>query len=237
MWCDVTIPARALGGVNEYVWLSKRSPSFAYGLEVGSSGFLHYQCKVFVPYDAKTVTAMKLFYPFHWEESRSKEKDYVYKDGCYFDSDMSVSLELTQPQRAIQQFWIAEGDNSRSVCCIVDTTGCTGKSWYSMFLEDMCLAVRVPQMPADKIAGFLIDQPKYGRYVFDLTKIDGKKRKYVDELMSVIEELKNGQIADWRYKGRRWRYKLGKPVMVLVLCNRLPKSDSLSNDRWKTLYV
>lgn len=237
MWFDVTIPARALGGVNEYEWLSKRSPHFAYGLETGSTGYIHYQCKIWVPLDLKSVHATGYFAPFHFEQSRTEEKDYVYKDGCYFDTDMSCSITFDKRQMALQQFWIAEGDNTRSVCCVVDTTGCTGKSWYGMALEDLCLAVRVPQMPVDKISGFLIDQPKYGRYVFDLTRIDGRNKKYLNELMSVIEELKNGQIADWRYKGRRWRYRLGKSVMVLVLCNNLPKSDCLSHDRWKTLYV
>lgn len=235
-WFDVTIPARALGGMNEYEWLCKRSTDFAYGLEVGSTGFIHYQCKVFIPFDTKTVIANKWFYPFHFEESRSSEKDYVYKDGCYFDTDMCASIDLTAPQVALQEFWITEGDNTRSVCCVVDQTGCTGKSWYGMSLEDLKLAVRVPQMPYDKISGFLMDQPKYGRYVFDLTRVAGKK-KDLDELFSVIEELKNGQISDWRYKGRRWRYKLGKSIMVLVLCNSLPKATTLSQDRWKVIYT
>lgn len=235
-WFDVTIPARALGGMNEYEWLCKRSPDFAYGLEVGSTGFIHYQCKVFVPFDTKTVIASKLFYPFHFEESRSNEKDYVYKDGCYFDTNMCPSIDLTEAQQTLQQFWITEGDNTRSVCCVVDQTGCTGKSWYGMSLEDLNLAVRVPQMPYDKISGFLMDQPKYGRYVFDLTRVAGKK-KDLDELFSVIEELKNGQISDWRYKGRRWRYKLGKSIMILVLCNSIPVAQTLSQDRWKIIYT
>lgn len=237
MWFDVTIPARALDGENEYNWLNARSPHFAYGLETGSTGFIHYQCKIWLPLDLKGVFMTGILSPFHVEQSRSQEKDYVYKDGCYFDTEMSSDVELTDAQRELQEFWITEGDNTRSVCCVVDQTGCTGKSWFSMAMEDLCLAVRVPQMPYDKISGFLMDQPKYGRYVFDLTKVAGKNKKALDELFSVIEELKNGQICDWRYKGRRWKYKLGKPIMVLVLCNDLPKSETLSRDRWKIIYT
>lgn len=236
MWFDVTIPARGLGGENEYCWLLARSSHFAYGLEVGSTGYIHYQCKIWLPLDFKGVMMTGILAPFHVEPSRAEEKDYVYKDGCYFDSEMSASVSLNAVQENLTKFWISEGDNSRSVCCVVDTTGCTGKSWYSMIMEDLKIAVRVPQMPYEKIAGFLMDQPKYGRYIFDLTKVAGK-RKDLDELFSVIEELKNGQISDWRYKGRRWRYKLGHPVMVLVLCNTLPKSETLSKDRWKVIYT
>lgn len=236
MWFDVTIPARGLGGMNEYVWLSQRSVAFSYGLEVGASGYLHYQCKVWLPCDLNGVLQTGILAPFHVEQSRSDAPDYVYKDGCYFNTEMGSKVYPTDLQFDLQEFWISEGDNCRSVCCVVDSTGCTGKSWYSVWLEEMKLAVRVPQMPYDKIAGFLMDQPKYGRYVFDLTKVAGKK-KDMDELFSVIEELKNGQISDWRYRGRRWKYQLGKPVMVLVLCNSLPKSEVLSKDRWKIIYT
>ncbi len=208
---------------------------YAYGVEKGAGGYMHYQCKAELAMSMKDAFVYFSMLKIHVEESRNDAFDYVYKDGCYYDSQMCGCPDWTPTQETLIGYWLSEGDNDRSVCVVVDTTGCSGKTFLSRSLEDMCLAVRVPMVPHDKISGFLIDQPKYGRYVFDLTKVNGKRE--TTELMSQIEELKNGQIVDWRYHGRRWKYDIGKPVMVLILCNVEPDHSLLSKDRWKVIYI
>lgn len=208
---------------------------YAYGVEKGECGYLHYQCKAVLGMKMEDAFAYFSMLKIHVEESRNDAFDYVYKDGCYYDSWMCECPSWTGIQETLIEYWLTEGNNDRKVCVVVDTTGCSGKTYLSRSLENMCLAVRVPMVPHDKISGFLIDQPKYGAYVFDLTKVNGKKD--TQELMSQIEELKNGQIVDWRYKGRRWNYDLGKNIMVLILCNVEPDHSLLSKDRWSVLYI
>lgn len=208
---------------------------YAYGVEKGAGGYWHYQCKAVLNMKMEDAFMYFSMLKIHVEESRNAEFDYVYKDGCYYDSEMCECPSWTGIQKTLIEYWLTEGNNDRKVCVVVDTTGCSGKTYLSRSLEDMCIAVRVPMVPHDKISGFLIDQPKYGRYVFDLTKVNGKKDS--QELMSQIEELKNGQIVDWRYRGRRWKYDIGKPIMVLILCNVEPDHSLLSNDRWSVLYI
>lgn len=208
---------------------------YAYGVEKGAGGYLHYQCKAVLGINMEDAFMYFSINRIHVEESRNAEFDYIYKDGCYYDSEMCECPSWTGIQETLIEYWLREGDNDRKVCVVVDTTGCSGKTWLSRYLEDMKLAVRVPMVPHDKISGFLMDQPKFGRYVFDLTKVNGKKD--TQELMSQIEELKNGQIVDWRYHGRRWKYDIGKSVMVLILCNVEPDHSLLSKDRWSVLYI
>ncbi len=210
---------------------------YAYGVEKGAGGYMHYQCKAELAMSMKDAFMYFSMMKIHVEESRNAAFDYVYKDGCYYDSQMCECPSWTGIQETLIEYWLSEGDNDRSVCVVVDTTGCSGKTFLSRSLEDMGVAVRVPMIPFDKISGFLIDQPKYGRYVFDLTKVSSRNKKDANELMSQIEELKNGQIVDWRYKGRRWNYDIGKFVMVLILCNVEPDHSLLSKDRWKVIYI
>lgn len=235
MWFDVTIPARKMP-TDVYTWLACRTSNFAYGIEKApTTGMMHYQCKVNVPVAPEDSHVVRqLFAPFHVEVSRSEYKDYVYKDGCYFDTDMEATgIALNPVQETIVQAW--NDCTEREVFCVVDTTGCSGKTYLSRHLECLGIAVRVPQMPRDKIMGFLMSQPKYGRYIFDLTRVDGKKD--IDILMSAVEELKNGEIADWRYHGSRFRYPFGKNIQVMIMCNKEPEHYLLSKDRWAVIYI
>lgn len=235
---DFTVSARRLIDPVE-IWLPSlpNITRYAYAVERGAGGYLHYQCKADFAMPEKDILLMFQMLHVHVEISRSDAFDYIFKSGCYFCSWMEPCPDWTPAQWVLTQYFLSEGDNDRSVCCVVDQTGNTGKTYYSRALEDMCIAVRVPQIPADKVSGFLISQPKYGVYVFDLTKVTGRKTKFVEELMCQIEELKNGEIADWRYNGKRWRYGLGSTVKVLVLCNREPDHSYLSADRWKVIYT
>lgn len=233
---DFTVSARKLVKPIELFMSSLPNVvHYAYGIEKGAGGYMHYQCKAELTMSMKDAFLYFSMMNIHVEESRNVAFDYVYKDGCYYDSQMCGCPDWTPTQETLIEYWLSEGDNDRSVCVVVDTTGCSGKTFLSRSLEDMGIAVRVPMVPHDKISGFLIDQPKYGRYVFDLTKVNGKKD--TQELMSQIEELKNGQIVDWRYHGRRWKYDIGNSVMVLILCNVEPDHSLLSKDRWKVIYI
>lgn len=233
---DFTVSARKLVmPIELFMFNLPNVGHYAYGVEKGAGGYIHYQCKAQIAMSMKDAFTYFSFLKIHVEESRNAEFDYVYKDGCYYDSEMCECPSWTGIQETLIEYWLTEGDNDRSVCVVVDTTGCSGKTFLSRSLEDMCLAVRVPMVPHDKISGFLIDQPKYGRYVFDLTKVKGKND--TQELMSQIEELKNGQIVDWRYHGRRWKYDIGKSIMVLILCNVEPDHSLLSKDRWKVIFI
>ena len=69
------------------------------------------------------------------------------------------------------------------------------------------------------------------RLFIDITRNADQNRS---ELWAAIEQIKNGYLKDRRYT---YREKWIKPPTVFVFCNREPKWESLSIDRWDKIFL
>ena len=210
---------------------------FAFGKEIApSTGKEHFQIWLQTS-EEMNPQAVALFGANGYHVSKGTEYfDYVCKEDMepYFSwMDLGRWMDFT-PIQSLWETILLEQDD-RKISFIVDPVGCAGKTFFTKAMEDTLKAVRVPMMPPERIPGFLMNQPKLGRYIFDLTRVDGRKKKYLEELAGVMEELKNGYLCDWRYKGSMWRYD--RTVQVMVMCNELPNLSALSSDRWDIHYV
>ena len=223
--------------VREFLTHWPTSLRFAYGRETApSTGKQHFQIWLETSSEINALA-----YPFfgtngyHISEGTSYF-DYVCKEDLtpYFSWANYDKWENLTPLQSLWETILLEQDD-RKISFIVDPVGCAGKTFFTKAMEDTLQAVRVPMMPPERIPGFLMNQPKLGRYIFDLTRVDGRKRKYLEELAGVMEELKNGYLCDWRYKGSMWRYD--RSVQIMVMCNELPDLKALSSDRWDIHYV
>lgn len=118
--------------------------------------------------------------------------------------------------------------DERTINVLVDPTGKIGKGTLVAFLMYHDLAQRVPPInDATKLIGFCIDFPSRC-YIVDMPKALGKDK--LSGLWNAIEQLKDGELYDWRHKGRQ---KTIEQPNVWVFTNSMPDWSTMSVDRWR----
>lgn len=123
--------------------------------------------------------------------------------------------------------------DDRTVYCLVDKRGCSGKSFIAKWLDCHKQAIYIPQFESAKeLMRMCFGMPKRGCYIIDLPRATSMNGEHA--LYAGIEQLKTGLVYDDRYKYRRqW---IDSPH-VLVFTNREPDLSLLSADRWKILRI
>lgn len=119
--------------------------------------------------------------------------------------------------------------DTRSINVIVDPVGKTGKSSFTTWMAYYGHAKYMPTLfdTGMKIMGFAMDN-SHKTYFMDMPRAQPKNA--LRQLYSAIESLKDGQLYDWRYKGRQVTVN---PPAVWVFTNEFPKTNWLSADRWR----
>lgn len=170
--------------------------------------------------------------------------NYVTKEetrvaGPWSSDNYTVPPPLTRQLRAFLQYemrpWqqqlldIIKMEDDRSITCIVDRQGNSGKSIFTEYLEYNRLAIEIP--PSNKIADIsaaVIENTQSPAFVIDMPRALSKEK--LASFYAGIETIKNGYAFDHRYKFRKVRFN--RP-QVVVFTNQEPDYGLLSLDRWQ----
>lgn len=119
--------------------------------------------------------------------------------------------------------------DDRCVDVIVDPVGNQGKSALQAWLDFHNLGMNVPSFTEQTdMIPFVMSFPPSKAYLINMPKSQKKSR--LGGFYASVETLKDGNLFDTRYKGRR--LQIEKP-RVFVFTNQVPDVSLLSQDRWR----
>lgn len=126
--------------------------------------------------------------------------------------------------------------DKRKIISIIDNEGKKGKS---EFLKWICYnypkeCIKLSQASESQLRAAVIKCGPKRCYFLSLGRIDELNNK-MDNLMSIIEEIKNGHVMNTTYGTNR---SLIMPYPhVFIFSNKTLKYDSLSKDRWEVFEI
>lgn len=123
--------------------------------------------------------------------------------------------------------------DDRTIRWVYNPRGCIGKSLMCKWLEFNKKATAVPMGSAQQIKTYIIASGAARVYLIDLPRTRGKAEA-MEDIMSAIEEIKNGNIKSAMY-GKIQRLMMSPPH-VICFSNHPPPTSMASPDRWK-IYV
>jgi len=252
---DVTIPHEQYASWEDlHKKLVGWCSHFAFQLERGSSGYVHWQCRVQLIHKKTCVGLLSEVAPAihgHWSVTSNgihpgpKAFSYVMKEDSRQDGpwdDTSLIQEKPQLTRQLRNFmehefygWqktcydLAQVEDDRSINLIYDTYGNAGKSVFLEFLEYQGLAFEMPPLrQMEDIMEFAHSFPPQKCYIIDMPR--GMKKDKLADFYSGLESIKNGVTYDKRYVGKKRR--MDRP-QVFVFTNCLPCFSLMTMDRWQ----
>lgn len=202
------------------------------GMEIGDNGYEHWQIRLQVNKDFKTLKAE--WGPKAHIEEASDVWDYERKSGMFLSSADTPEVrnrrfgKLNWRQEAVIE--ALQGTNDREIVVWYDQKGKAGKSWLAGHLYETGEAYVVQAI--DSIKGMIQDvASEYIKHGWrPIVVIDIPRGwKWTTDLYVAIERIKDGLIKDPRYSSNTVHIC---GVKVLVTCNTMPKLDKLSDDRW-----
>jgi hypothetical protein len=121
--------------------------------------------------------------------------------------------------------------DARTIHWVNDSTGCSGKSLFTKYLcFNYPSCVKISFSTATQLRKSLARLGQRQMYVVDIPRTLGREDS-IDDLISVLEDLKNGHITSSMY-GEYDCLFMNAPH-VLIFSNTLPNVSRLSKDRWK----
>lgn len=143
-----------------------------------------------------------------------------------------IPRQVTQHQRLLP--WMEEameinrGWDDRYLRCVLDVTGCIGKSSWVAHMDSHGLGINVPPQndPRD-ISRMIMDQPPSRVYMIDIPRAMDKRK--MAAMYEALETMKNGYFYDDRFRFRkRWQ----DCPHLWIFTNNAPDLKMLSADRW-----
>ena len=254
---DFTVPALDLDHETLKAHLEGFAKKWAFQLEEGDSGYLHFQGRVSLIKKRRRRELVAIFETIsgikgvRWSitsNGGTKAWSYVLKkdtrkDGPWTSMDCEhyvpiqfrVKNLLLWQQEIVQwckddtSYDDPEKRDFRTVHILIDRKGGAGKSTLAHSMGSMGTALCIPPMQnAKDIIQFVFDMPVATVYFIDLPRSTDKTKQ--QGLFSAIEQLKTGYLYDIRYHGRA-KY-IDSPA-VWVFTNKRPATYMLTRDRWK----
>lgn len=247
---DFNIRADGLSADEIKAFLFDSSKKWVFQLELGESGYLHYQGRHSLKSRMRSpkklwTDANPLFSAVNLSPTTDKNRDndfYVTKldtrqDGPWQDTDPIPAVFTTQLDIHAKQGlkpWeeslidIAKQWTMRDINVVIAKGG-EGKSLFSEYLEYNKLAYEVPAYNDWKdIARCAYCIANQTCYLIDMPRALNKKMLF--GFYAGIETLKNGTVYDDRYSFKKRR--MNRPN-IIIFTNTLPDFSLLTNDRWK----
>jgi len=230
--------------------LSGLAKKYAFQLETGDSGYVHWQGRISLIKKRRMAEAIKLFHSkdifanIHMSMTCSASTDndfYVLKDDTavegqrYKDTDevKYIPRQVREISKLYPwQQYIVDNANvwdTRSINILIDTDGNNGKSTLVTYMRAHNIARKLPFCNDYKdVMRMVCDMPTSRCYLIDMPRAINKERLY--QLYGAIEEIKSGYAYDDRYK---FTEKIFDCPNIWIFCNVVPDLDMLSQDRWK----
>jgi len=247
---DVTIPEGETTSDELGLQLNKWCKNWAFQLERGDTGYVHWQVrlKLYKP-RRKNVAQKETKIPGIWSMTSKdthshKSFTYVLKEEGRIKGPFDNRTWIP-PQRVTRQLKKFRGFtphawqdelrerlkqvDDRSIVYILNATGNQGKT---ILIEDLCqkrLAKRIPPLQnAKDIMQMVFCYPEIGIYLVDMPRAMQGRR--LTEFYEAIETIKGGWCYDTRYKGvDRW---FDRP-QICIFANSPPEYADLSQDMWQ----
>lgn len=233
--------------------LSKWAKHWTFQLEMGDSGYRHYQGRISLHKKRRLPELKKIwteylpnfivqtvnpefikcgydlngiFYSLK-EDTRIKGPWHDQEIVKYIPRQVRETPNLRPWQAAI----IADADvwNTRIINIIYDVTGNIGKSTLASHCRVHGHArVLPPVKDAEKLLRMVCDMPTSKMYMFDMPR--AMKKEHMNEFYTGVETIKDGYAYDDRYTFREKHFDCPN---IWIFTNRLPDMDYMSEDRWK----
>lgn len=247
MW-DVTCPKDAVTKDEIIKILKNNCKKWTFQLEVGESGYEHWQGRFSLKVKQRLLSAKKPWPPeAHLSVTSSANHGntfYVTKeetrvDGPWSDTDEEIFIpwdvqlmnELKPWQANINEF--ADIRELRRIHVIVNTEGNIGKTSLCRWLMVHGRGRALPFCNDYRdILRMVCDMPVSKLYLIDMPRAICKEKLF--QFWSAIESIKGGYAYDDRYK---FRDRIFDPPQVVVFTNSVPDLGLLSADRWDLLTV
>lgn len=203
------------------------------GFEVGKDGYKHLQGRVRVSKDENNgFLAIKGYLPSAHIEKCSDTWSYERKSGRFLSSEDTPEIRAVRfgKPRKHQSEWmeVLSKQDDRGILTIVDTEGCSGKSWFVNWLYETNKGFYCPPT-IDTVKG-LIQWIASGYNGEGIVAIDIPRTwKWSEQLYVAIESIKDGLVYDTRYHSQLRNIRGCK---IIIFTNTMPKLDKLSTDRW-----
>lgn len=230
---------------------------YVFQLEVGDSGYKHYQGRISLIKKRRKKEKhilLKLFKdkpPNYLEPTCNPEhlkgdafycmKEDTRHDGPWSDKDEVIPL--TTQMKIFNSFTLRPYQSTLKEMCltfdmrkidlIYDPNGNIGKSLFSEYLEYNNLAEEIPPFRLmDDIFQWVCSRPVKKCYIVDMPR--GMKKDKLGDFYSGIEIIKNGVAYDKRYNAKKIRFDRPR---IFVFTNMLPEFSLMSKDRWNVWLV
>lgn len=225
--------------------LKMNCKKYTFSEEIGEGGYEHFQGRVSLKLKTRTCHKLGWVMNFHWSVTSNANVDnvfYIEKSeshvaGPWSDKDLYVPRHLRSELRGWQKELRTMVTNhkemmdDRHIICIVEETGCVGKSYFANWMGCHGYASVIPPMNDMKdimrCAYDITDVCDINCFITDIPR--GKAQKKLQDFYCGIETVKDGYVYDDRY-GFKFKW-IDSPVIV-VFSNTYPEQFMLSADRW-----
>jgi len=134
-------------------------------------------------------------------------------------------------QKYLAEELLEKPSNDRTVWCVLDEKGCTGKSYFQRVIGDLLGEDAVLMMPSASNHDTLFIAAKKATYKIVILNISRQSKA---ENFGALERIKDGIVHSTKYSGK---YVRTEPPHVVLFSNHPLKWNSLTEDRWKILHI
>lgn len=227
--------------------LKEYCKKWCFQVEIGESGFEHYQGRFSLKVKNRLTGLKKIFPHMHFSKTSNENMDndfYACKEdsrirGPYKDTD--IIRYIPRQVREIQQLkpWQqtvidnAKVWDTRTINIIYDNEGNIGKSTLKTYVGAHGIGRALPYTNDYRdMLRMVMDTDKVSLYIIDIPRAMGKERLY--QFWSAIETLKDGYAYDDRYHFKEEYFDCPN---IWIYMNVIPDNSLLSRDRWKIWHV
>lgn len=237
---DFTISKELNNEISIKNWLNETCKKWAFQLEEGESGYIHYQGRVSLKVKVRLPEGLT---GAHWTPTSSESSDndfYATKEKTRIEgpwTNKDVTLYIPRQIREIDELFPWQKDviemaktwDKRSINCLIDTKGNIGKSILKTYMGVYKISQTLPFCNDFKdVMRMAYDMPESTCYMMDMPRAVNKDRLY--GLFGGLENLKDGYCYDDRYA---FRQKYMDCPNIWVFSNTIPDTSLMSKDRWK----
>lgn len=237
-------------------FLHRIAKKFVFQLEKGEeTGYVHWQGRMSLwkpkrkPELVKLMKGMDMPVPNYLQPTTDKEHAnvafYVMKEqtrvsGPWSNKDRAQYVPRQYRNKFLYPYQQKILDSrlafdERGVDCIIDTSGCNGKSTIASIADLMHGAIDMPPVnDGERLIASLCDiliakecrAP--GVVFFDLPR--SLRQDRLHSLYVAIEQIKKGKVWDMRHSYKEWWFDSPR---IWVFTNTLPDLAMLTRDRWR----
>lgn len=247
---DFTLNENAITFDDLKTILKTNCKKWCFQVEEGATGYIHYQGRFSLKVKKRLSTCKKLFpNEIHLSPTSAENSGndfYVTKEETRIDgpwSNMDKEIYIPRQYRGLDKtlrpfqktIWdSADQFDSRSINCIIDSSGNIGKSVICSLCELHGRGIDIPPVNdsekiVQSVCNILIGRECRDPKIIFLDIPRSVKQETLYGMFTAIEQIKKGKVYDFRYRYQEWWFD---SPQIWVFMNIQPQIGYLSRDRW-----